>query len=29
MVIVGIALLPITIPRPIKAHWIKIYDQHI
>lgn len=26
-VIVGIAFIPSTIPRPIKAHWVKAYEQ--
>lgn len=27
LIVVALALLPMTFPRPIKAHWVKAYDQ--
>jgi hypothetical protein len=26
MIVVGIALIPMTLHRPIKAHWVKAYE---
>lgn len=27
MIIVGISIIPMTLPQPLKAHWVKAHDQ--
>lgn len=27
LIVVGIALLPMTLPHPLKAHWVKAHDD--